>query len=545
MPNEMTPLSTHPLGECIAGPASDLTTASPAMPISTVGGRVQVRWDPDAGMTPMGQLVFFAEFVRAAGWFDQVVDGCPLRRSSPNAPSNRDLLGTVVLGALSGAHRYAHLTGLRGDVVAGRWLGMSRVLSEDAVRRGILALVEEKAATDRWIDDALLAVAQPVMEQPWTLDIDAMVKPIFGHQDGAVVGYNPHKPGRPSHVYHTYLIAGARLILGVEVLPGNQTAASHGRSYLHELIARLPRKPDLVRGDSGYGNEEELAFCERQQLSYLFKLRLSAGVRQVIKEAADARMGPRRWQNAGQGWEGLTIDHYVPAWSKSRTVVVLRRPQAKTAPAPATKALTTTCETPRQTTFLPDIVASDETYEYAVLVTNLATNDVLTIAQLYRDRADSENVNDELKNQWGWSGFTTQDLPRCRLMARLIALIYNWWRLFCILVDDQHTAREAITSRARYLLAPARQTTSAGQQHLVIDSTHAEHHAISDKLRAAAQKIGDVLRRAEQLAWTPPQRIAAVVRLALARWLAPPGTGDLGDKATRIGHLLLGVKCGF
>jgi hypothetical protein len=36
-----------------------------------------------------------------------------------------------------------------------------------------------------------------------------------------VVGYNPHKPGRPSHTYHTYAIAELRLILEVEVQAGN------------------------------------------------------------------------------------------------------------------------------------------------------------------------------------------------------------------------------------------------------------------------------------------------------------------------------------
>ena len=64
-------------------------------------------------------------------------------------------------------------------------------------------------------------------------------------------------------------------------------------------------------------------------------------------------------------------------------------------------------------------------YEFAVLVTSLE-EEIVTIAQHYRDRADSENIFDELKNQWSWGGFTTQDLKRCRLMARNTALIYNW-----------------------------------------------------------------------------------------------------------------------
>ena len=38
--------------------------------------------------------------------------------------------------------------------------------------------------------------------------------------------------------------------------------------------------------------------------------------------------------------------------------------------------------------------------EYFVLVTNLP-HEIRTLAQLYRDRADSENTFDALKNQWG------------------------------------------------------------------------------------------------------------------------------------------------
>jgi hypothetical protein len=82
--------------------------------------------------------------------------------------------------------------------------------------------------------------------------------------------------------------------------------------------------------------------------------------------------------------------------------------------------------------------------EYAVLVTSL-TEEILTLAQLYRDRADMENNFDELKNQWGWGGFVTKDLLRCQIAARSIALIYNWWSLFVRLADPSKR-REAITS---------------------------------------------------------------------------------------------------
>ena len=66
------------------------------------------------------------------------------------------------------------------------------------------------------------------------LDVDTTVKPLYGHQEDAVKGYNPQKPGRPSHTYHTYMMANLRLILDVEVKPGD---ASHSSHSLPGLIA--------------------------------------------------------------------------------------------------------------------------------------------------------------------------------------------------------------------------------------------------------------------------------------------------------------------
>ena len=57
------------------------------------------------------------------------------------------------------------------------------------------------------------------------------------------------------------------------------------------------------------------------------------------------------------------------------------------------------------------------------------------MSQLYRDRGDCENDFDELKNQWVWQGFTTQDLKRSEIMAMLIALVANWWNIFCRLAE--------------------------------------------------------------------------------------------------------------
>ena len=57
-----------------------------------------------------------------------------------------------------------------------------------------------------------------------------------------------------------------------------------------------------------------------------------------------------------------------------------------------------------------------------MLVTN-SSYSLESMAQLYRDRGDAENGFDELKKQWGWGGFTTQEIERCQTIPRRALLL--------------------------------------------------------------------------------------------------------------------------
>ena len=94
----------------------------------------------------------------------------------------------------------------------------------------------------------------------------------------------------------------------------------------------------------------------------------------------------------------------APAWQQQRRVVLLRRQFNRPL------ALVDRTDPGQPLLGFAEVLGGKrEVWEYAALVTSL-DSEILTLGQLYRDRADCENAFDELKNHWGWGGFTTQDL---------------------------------------------------------------------------------------------------------------------------------------
>jgi hypothetical protein len=71
------------------------------------------------------------------------------------------------------------------------------------------------------------------------------------------------------------MISNLRIVLGVDVLPGNQNHSSYTLPYLFDLLDKLPQamRPYFIRGDIGFGTDNIIKECEKRNLDYLFKLR--------------------------------------------------------------------------------------------------------------------------------------------------------------------------------------------------------------------------------------------------------------------------------
>jgi hypothetical protein len=276
-----------------------------------------------------------------------------------------------------------------------------------------------------------------------------------------------------------------RLALDVEVHPGKEHAAMHGMANVWRVLERLPvhRRPWLLCGDANYGNERAMVECESHDQKYLFRQRGTAKVYQLIR-ALEQQGG---WTRFAEGSEAMEGQLQLMGWTRKRRVVVLRRPREPKG-QPASSALLNWPE--------EQVVKAPE-YEYQVLVTDMSEN-LATAVALYRQRADAENVYDELKNQWGWGGFTTRDLLRCQVAARMVALVYNWWSLFVRCAEPERP-REAITSRPLLLHAVGRVITSGRQTILRLTSSHAEAAHVQRILTDLSLFLSGLMNTAEQL----------------------------------------------
>ena len=412
----------------------------------TAGGQVRLSVTDDA-LTPFGGLVPWAAYTKHLGIVEELAAGCPVTRTSGNAAPVYDVIQSFMLTALTDGTRFSHIERLREDPTIPELFGMESVVSDDTVRR-LFETIDPVVGAE-WV----ARHAKPMwgaLPDRIIMDWDSTVQTKYGHQQGAEVGYNPSKPGRRS--FHPLLgvVARTRLCPAYRFRPGDTVTATQWQKAMEDAQRWLgDRQVWLNRGDLGLGQDPVMTWHETVagRPCFLFKLKLTSKVRAALHQVPAAD-----WQGPTTvgAWQVAEGKLQLTGWRHSRRVVFAR------------------C--------LQGVVPSEKSgefwdrnkHEFAVYVTNLPLEfNAWQIQQLYRDRADTENVFDELKNQWGFSGFCAKARPITELAARLLLMVYNLWVLFVrFIVPHKHT--EAKRGRRWFLLIAGRLVQSGRQKELQI-----------------------------------------------------------------------------
>lgn len=288
---------------------------------------------------------------------------------------------------------------------------------------------------------------------------------------------------------------------------------------LWEIVDNLPagKRPRLIRGDVGYGGDENMREAERRGLAYLFKVRRTKTVLSLFRRHEN----DRDWADAGAGWEAREAAVQLGGWERPRRCVLLRRPSKDVRRIAAAAQPRRRGRPKKNARARPGGIRLRRGQGRQAPGLLRARHERRRIrrrapARPCRGRGDCENSFDEYKNQYGWGGFVTKDLKPCRAIAPPVAIAANWWNVFCRLADGDRRL-EPTTSRPMYMGVVGRLAVSGRQRLLRLTSTHLK----AGEMRESLMRIGEFMRRiyaiAEQL---DPDRVwELIIRAAFRKWL--------------------------
>jgi hypothetical protein len=153
-----------------------------------------------------------------------------------------------------------------------------------------------------------------------TLDLDATDDPVHGEQEGRFFhGFYGHYCYLPLYVFCGEFLLGATLHTA-DVAPGKRAVEELER-IVSQIRARWPDVRIVVRGDSGFCNDEVMSWCEDGGIDFILGLAQNPRLRAEIRD----EMAAARAEHERTGEDARVFKDFRyktrDSWSRERRVV--------------------------------------------------------------------------------------------------------------------------------------------------------------------------------------------------------------------------------
>jgi hypothetical protein len=306
-----------------------------------------------------------------------------------------------------GAGRFSHSAYLRYDKVLQEIFGWEQAPSQSTYSRFFQKFSWKRnnevfVPVQKWFIDNLKI-------KNITIDFDSSVMTRYGEQEGSKVGYNAHKPGRPSHHPLMAFVAETRMVANAWLRPGNTGALSNCKAFIDETFEILKdKKVGLIRADSGFYSHDFLKYLEfEKKTNYIIAVKMYPNIKQELRSL-------KSWTKLKDGMEIAEFEYQSPDWKQARRMVAVR------------KNIEVLTKATGKLLLFDEPVGK---YRYSLYVTNLD----LPAEQIwlsYKDRADAENRIKELKYDFGLDTFCMNKFWATEAAFRTIMIAYNIMSLF-------------------------------------------------------------------------------------------------------------------
>lgn len=351
------------------------------------------------GLTHYGGVVFFHEFLRVLQLRDRLH-----RRLHYSRPNHDYSLPQMVLALIYpimlGLDRLETTALLRRNGTFQYLTGLPSYPDPQTLRRFLLQAPPDFREQLHRFNDWLLGhfIHRPTHRSRLILDLDSTVLTVFGHQEGAEVGYNPRYRGKRSYDPLLCVEANSTFLWDTELRRGNAGTWDGSPELLASCFLSLPA--DLrelrVRADAGFGFHPVLSMLEQRPAQYAVVARMASGLKQ--------KLGGLPYERLNARWEIAECDYRAQGWPQPRRCIVARRPVEETEPQPTLFTL--------------------QRYAYRAWITNLPLTPA-GVWHYYDGRAGMERRIRELREDFAFRKIPTRAFAANALYLEVVRMAYN------------------------------------------------------------------------------------------------------------------------
>jgi hypothetical protein len=382
----------------------------------------------NSGLTHYGGILFFQEFLRLLQFRRFLAQRLEDFRPHHDYSLSQMTLA-VMYPIILGLDRLENASLLRSDTAFHYLTGLPTYPNPQSLRRFLLHAPPEFRKQLHRFNDRLLQefIHRPEHRSRLILDLDSTVVTVFGHQEGAEVGYNPRYRGKRSYDPLLCLESNSSFLWDTELRRGDAGTWSGSTGLLASCFLSLPDdiRELRVRADAGFGYNPVLERLEEMQAQYAVVARMNPSLKR--------RLAGFSYQRFNERWEIAECEHKVSEQAPARRCVVARRPIE---------------ETEQQLTLF-----TLERYAYRAWITNLPLTPA-GIWHFYDGRAGMEPRIGELREQFALRKIPTRAFEANALYLEIIRLAYNLVTAFqrtCLPDDWQDLTLKTLRYRLFWL----------------------------------------------------------------------------------------------
>lgn len=352
-----------------------------------------------ASLTHFGGVYFLQQFIRVLQLRDFLARHLAYRRVNSDYSVSQMLLA-LIYPIILGLDRIETASLLRSNGTFQYLTGLQSFPDPQTLRRFLLnapAYLREQLhrANDRLLQKF---VHLPEHRSRLIFDLDSTVLTVFGHQEGAEVGYNPRYRGKRSYDPLLCLEANSSFLWDVELRRGDAGTWSGSEELLACCFQSTPSdiRELRVRADAGFGYGPVLDMLEARAAQYAVVARMIPSLKRELRGL--------RYEGMNPSWEIAEFEHRPHDWSQARRCIVARRRIEETDPQPTLFTL--------------------ERYAYRAWHTNLALTPE-GVWHFYDGRAGMERRIREIQEDYALGKIPTRAFAANALYLEVIRLAYN------------------------------------------------------------------------------------------------------------------------